>query len=136
MAGRHNWTDFFVPDQGVLLESFLPAADFLALLQRRNGLQELLLIDSRGRQQRLDFDEPAYELELVDTFDYHSPCLRFTYSSMTRPEQTIDYHSIKKTRTLIKEQELPSGHWPGRYEDLHETALNYSFLLQVINAEV
>ena len=116
LSGRHHWTDFFVPQEAVLLESMLVAADFIALLQRRHGRQELVVIDSAGQHHCLDFDQPAYELNLINTFDYHSPLLRFSYSSMTQPEQTIDYHYQKKTRTIVKQQKVPSGHRPERYQ--------------------
>ena len=114
--GRHNWLDFFVPQQDVLLESVLIAADFTALLQRREGLQEIVILDKEGQSHRLDFDEAAYELNLINTFDYRSPLLRFSYSSMARPEQTIDYHYRQRTRTIVKRQQVPCGHNPERYQ--------------------
>lgn len=115
VPGRKNWVDFFAAEKNALLESFLVAADFIALLRRRDGLQEIIIIDREGRRHRLSFDEPAYELDLVNVHDYHAPYLRFSYSSMAQPEQIIDYHYRKRTRTVVKRQRVPCGHRPERY---------------------
>jgi oligopeptidase B len=41
--------------------------------------------------------------------------MRFTYSSMTTPAQVFDYDMRTRERTLLKTQEVPSGHDAGRY---------------------
>ena len=41
--------------------------------------------------------------------------MRFVYQSPSTPRQWIDYDMEKRTRTLRKTQEVPSGHDPARY---------------------
>jgi len=41
--------------------------------------------------------------------------MRFSYSSMTTPSEVYDYDMAKRTRTLRKRQEIPSGHNPADY---------------------
>ena len=48
-------------------------------------------------------------------FEFATTTLRFTYSSMTTPVRTYDYDMATRTRTLRKEQEIPSGHDPAAY---------------------
>ncbi|EJZ20669.1 prolyl oligopeptidase family serine peptidase, partial [Rhizobium sp. Pop5] len=40
---------------------------------------------------------------------------RFSYSSMTTPSQLYDYNMVTRERTLLKTQEVPSGHNPDDY---------------------
>ncbi len=41
--------------------------------------------------------------------------MRFSYSSMTTPSQLFDYDMATRERTLLKTQEVPSGHNPDDY---------------------
>ncbi len=41
--------------------------------------------------------------------------MRFSYSSMTTPAQLFDYNMRTRERTLLKTQEVPSGHDPDHY---------------------
>ena len=41
--------------------------------------------------------------------------IRFTYSSMTTPSQLYDYNMRTRERTLLKTQEVPSGHDAANY---------------------
>ena len=41
--------------------------------------------------------------------------VRFIYSSMTTPTETYDYDMDARERTLLKRQEVPSGHDPSAY---------------------
>ena len=48
-------------------------------------------------------------------YEFDTTNLRFSYSSMTTPSEVYDYDMAKRTRTLRKRQEIPSGHNPADY---------------------
>ena len=47
--------------------------------------------------------------------EYDTEVIRFSYSSMTTPAQLYDYNMVTRERTLLKTQEVPSGHNPDDY---------------------
>ncbi len=47
--------------------------------------------------------------------EYDTDIIRFSYSSMTTPSQLFDYDMQTRKRTLLKTQEVPSGHDPDAY---------------------
>src|SRR5262249_36254826 len=56
------------------------------------------------------FAEEAYSLGINGGYDFASNVLRFTYSSMTTPEEVWDYELVARQRILRKRQEIPTGH--------------------------
>ena len=56
------------------------------------------------------FEEEAYSLGLSGSYEYDTDIVRFSYSSMTTPAQVFDYDMRTRERTLLKTQEVPSGH--------------------------
>jgi oligopeptidase B len=51
----------------------------------------------------------------MGSYEFGTTTLRFSYSSMTTPAEVYDYDMTKRTRTLRKRQQIPSGHIPGDY---------------------
>ena len=60
------------------------------------------------------FAEEAYSLGLSGSYEYDTDVVRFSYSSMTTPAQVFDYDMRTRERTLLKTQEVPSGHDRGQ----------------------
>ena len=56
------------------------------------------------------FAEEAYSLRINGGYEFATNLLRFTYSSMTTPEEVWDYDLASRERILRKRQEIPSGH--------------------------
>ena len=69
----------------------------------------------RAKSTSIAFDEEAYSLGLVGSLEYDTDVIRFSYSSMTTPSQLFDYDMQTRERTLLKTQEVPSGHDPDNY---------------------
>jgi oligopeptidase B len=63
-----------------------------------------------GQEHAIGFAEEAYSLGLQGAAEYDSDIIRFSYSSMTTPSQLYDYNMVTRERTLLKTQEVPSGH--------------------------
>ncbi len=114
--GRANWRDIDPHRPGRLILSITAFADYLVRLERENSLPRIVVRRlSDGDEHEISFDEEAYSLGLSSGYEYDTPNVRFTYSSMTTPTQVFDYHMDKRERELRKVQEVPSGHDPADY---------------------
>jgi oligopeptidase B len=114
--GRETWREIEPHRPGRLILDVVAYKDFLVRLEREDGLPRIVVrrFDS-GEEHDIAFDEEAYALGLSAGYEYDTPSLRFTYSSMTTPAQVFDYDMSARTRELRKTQEIPSGHDPSLY---------------------
>jgi len=109
--GRENWADLVPHRQGCLIRSILEFSGHLVRSERERGLPRIVIRDlANGEEHEISFDEEAYELGLSPGYEFDTQTLRFTYSSMTTPQQVFDYNMESRERTLRKQQEVPSGH--------------------------
>ena len=114
--GRANWTDWRAHEAGTLIRSVIAFAGHVVRLERVDGLPRIVVTElASGEEHAIAFDEEAYELGILPGYEFDTTRLRFTYSSMTTPQRTYDYDMATRTRTLRKEQEIPSGHDPDAY---------------------
>ncbi|WP_184654964.1 S9 family peptidase [Rhizobium soli] len=109
--GKENWKEIVPHEPGRLIISHMAYEQHLIWLQRNQGLPEIIIRDRRtGEEHSIAFAEEAYSLGLSGAAEYDSTVIRFSYSSMTTPTQLYDYDMVSRTRTLLKTQEIPSGH--------------------------
>ncbi|PCJ69248.1 MAG: S9 family peptidase [Rhodobiaceae bacterium] len=113
---RANWQDLVAHRPGILLLGQIAYRDHHVRLEREDGLNRLVIrsLDD-GTEHDIAFDEKAYDLSPMGGLEYKTTVVRFSYSSMTTPEQVYDYDMVDRTRQLLKEQEVPSGHNPDDY---------------------
>ena len=91
-------------------------ARHLVWLERKDGLPQIMIRDRKtGAEHAIAFAEEAYSLGLQGAAEYDTDIIRFSYSSMTTPTQLFDYNMATRERTLLKTQEVPSGHNPDDY---------------------
>ena len=114
--GRAHWQDLVPHRPGVLILSITVLKRWLIRLERENALPRIVIraLDT-GEEHTIAFDEEAYSLGVIDGFEFDTDVLRFVYSSMTTPQETFDYDMARRTRVLMKRQEVPSGHDPAAY---------------------
>ena len=111
-----RWRDVAPHRPGRLIRSMLLFRDWLVRLERAEGVGSIVVRRlADGVEHEVAFDEDAYALGLVPGYEFGTDMLRFTYSSPTTPQRTYDYDMRTRARQLLKEQEVPSGHDPGRY---------------------
>ncbi|WP_416896510.1 MAG: S9 family peptidase [Minwuia sp.] len=111
-----SWSDLVPARDGVLVRGVLAFQKWLARLETVNALPRLVVTDTEGGgEHEIAFDEEAYALGLSGGQEYGSDNLRFSYSSPTTPERIFEYGMSDRERTLLKEQEIPSGHDPAAY---------------------
>lgn len=114
--GRANWRDVVVHRAGVMIVSFTIFQDWLVWMARENSLPRIVIGNMEsGEEHAIAFEEEAYALGLDVGLEFATDQLRFTYSSMTTPEETWDYDMRTRARVLRKRQEIPSGHDPKNY---------------------
>ena len=113
---RSNWTEIVPHEPGRLILSIMGFKDYLVRLERKDGLPRIVIRERvSGAEHAIAFDEEAYSLGLGGSFEFDTDVFRFNYSSMTTPAQVFDYNMRTRERTLLKTQEVPSGHNPDDY---------------------
>jgi oligopeptidase B len=109
--GRENWQDLVPHETGRLILSHTIFARHLVWLERRDGLPRIVVREiATGEEHAIAFDEEAYSLGMIGGYEFDTNTIRFSYSSMTTPNQTFDYDMVTRERNLLKTQEVPSGH--------------------------
>jgi oligopeptidase B len=113
---RANWRDLIPHREGVYLIDIELYAGHLVRLERANALPSIVIRDLKTSDEHaIAFDETAYSLDTMGGYEFDTPNLRFSYSSMTTPSEVYDYDMASRARTLRKRQEIPSGHNPADY---------------------
>ncbi|MGQ0484369.1 MAG: S9 family peptidase [Hyphomicrobiales bacterium] len=111
-----NWRELVPHRPGCFIAGFIVLKNWLVRLERENALPRIVVRDmDSGEEHAIAFDEEAYSLGFGGMREYDTDILRFTYSSMTTPGQVFDYDMRKRSRSLRKMQEVPSGHDPADY---------------------
>lgn len=124
-TSREHWKEVIAHRSDVLLEDITLFRDFMVLSERRNGLTQLRIRDTRnGQEHYLHFEEPAYVAAVSVNPEFDTKQLRFSYTSLTTPLSTYDYNMETKERELKKRQEVLGGYDPKNYitERLYATA--------------
>ena len=109
--GRAFWRDLVPHRPGVYVLSFVVLEDWLIRLEREEGLPRIVVRQlASGEEHVIAFAEEAYSLSINRGYEFATNLLRFTYSSMTTPEEVWDYDLASRRRILRKRQDIPSGH--------------------------
>ncbi|NRP84891.1 Dipeptidyl aminopeptidase BI [Ensifer adhaerens] len=114
--GKENWREVVAHKPGTLILNHMAYARHLIWLERKDGLPRIIIRDRHsGEEHSIAFEEEAYSLGLQGAAEYDTDVIRFSYSSMRTPSQLYDYNMVTRERTLLKTQEVPSGHNPADY---------------------
>ena len=113
---RANWRDLIPHRAGVYIIDIDLYSGHLVRLERANALPAIVIRDLKSAEEHaIAFDETAYSLDTLGSYEFETTNLRFSYSSMTTPSEVYDYDMVQRTRSLRKCQEIPSGHDPADY---------------------
>lgn len=116
---RANWRDLVPHQPGRLIMAHACYRDHMVMQVRENAVPSILIrAHADGATHAVAFDEPTYALSFANGIEYDTSELRIVYSSMTTPQQTFAYDMAGRTRTLLKQREIPSGHVPEDYRVL------------------
>ncbi|MEM7662869.1 MAG: S9 family peptidase [Pseudomonadota bacterium] len=105
------WAEIVPHQSGTLILDQFSLKNFLIRLERSEGLPRIIIRErTNGAEHAIDFEEAAYSLGLSGGYEFDTGTMRFSYSSPTTPGQAFDYDIESRKRTLLKTQEVPSGH--------------------------
>lgn len=112
-----NWTDLVPHRPGVLVLDMIVLKNHLLRLERQDGLPRIVVHDlTTHKEDIVGFAEEAYALGMSVGYEFDTTVFRLNYSSPTTPSQVYDVDLATGQRTLLKTQEVPSGHDPAQYE--------------------
>ncbi len=112
-----HWRDLVPHKGGRLILDHLCLKGRLIRLEREDGLPRIVIRElADGAERSIAFDEEAYGLGIDAGYEFETDTLRFLYASLARPAETYDYDLATGERTLLKRQEVPSGHDPAAYK--------------------
>lgn len=111
-----QWRDLVPHEPGRMIVDVAVFDRYIARLERVEALPRIVVrCMESGAEHGLAFDEEAYDLDFATMFEHDSTMLRFVYSSPARPREIWDYDMASGARTLLRRQEVPSGHDPDAY---------------------
>ncbi len=110
-----SWTPLLEGSDEIYIRNFDVFADFIAVVERINGVNAVRLIGNDGSHAHVPLPESACSVELGDNAEYRTQTLRLNYSSMITPATVFDYHPGSGELEPRKVQEIPSGYDKQRY---------------------
>jgi oligopeptidase B len=114
--GRANWQDLVPHRPGIMILSHVALARYLVRLERRDANPQIVVRAwDTGEEHAIAFPEEAYSLGFDAGYEFDTDVIRYRYSSLTTPTETVDYDIRSGARALRKRQEVPSGHDPSDY---------------------
>lgn len=104
---KAHWTEFIAHSDNVLIDDIDAFANYIAIAERQNGLQQIRLYNAKTKQfSNIAFDEATYSLDIDSNPEYDTDLLRFDYSSLTTPESIYDYNMATGEKELKKQYEV------------------------------
>ena len=114
-AAPAQWKTVIAGSERVYLRGLTAFRDHLAVTQRVDGLDQLLLRGYDGAERRIPFPEAAYTAWFGNNPEYAPAAYRLGYSSMVTPSTVYDYHPAEDRLEVRKVAEIPSGYDGSRY---------------------
>ena len=97
------------------IRDFEVFADFIAVEERIDGLDQIRLIDRAGTSAYIAFPEAAYSVGIGANAEFDTRTLRLGYESMVTPDTVFDYDLDAETLRTRKVQRIPSGYDAAAY---------------------
>jgi oligopeptidase B len=111
-----EWRTVIPGSDRVYLRHVTSYRDHLAIQQRVEGLDQLILRTYAGDERRIPFEEASYSAGFLGNPEYAPDAYRLAYSSMVTPATVYDYHAEEDRLEVLKVQEIPSGYDASKYE--------------------
>ena len=114
-ATPDRWTTVIAGSERTYLRGVTSYRDHLAISQRVDGLDQLVLRKYSGEETRIPFGEASYSAGFGGNPEFAPDAYRLGYSSMVTPQTVYDYHPGSGELETLKVQEIPSGYDPARF---------------------
>ncbi|CAM3974933.1 S9 family peptidase [Flavobacterium branchiophilum] len=109
-TSKENWVDLIPHRAAVLIEGIEIFKNYLVVEERSNGLNKINIRPWSGEgAYYLPFEIETYTAYTTTNVDFDTSILRYGYQSMATPPSIIDFDMSKKTKTILKEQEVLGG---------------------------
>ncbi|HUQ66862.1 MAG TPA: S9 family peptidase [Flavitalea sp.] len=106
-----NWKEMIPHRTDVLLEHIYAFHDFYVVTERKDGLVKVNVHNEKPKSDHyIDFDEPAFKVEVSDNPEFYATQLRYQYTSLKTPFSEFDYDMASRSKKLLKEQEVTGGY--------------------------
>ena len=114
---KEHWREVIPHRPDTLITGMDAFADFLVLYERNSGFRQIRIssTDAVSDVNYVSFPEPVYNIFPMRNPEYQTDILRFTYTSLITPKSVIDYDTKKKSWTVVKQDEIPSGYDATQY---------------------
>ena len=110
-----RWQELIAPSDQRYVRGFQAFADFVAIEERIDGVDQIRLLHRDGRSTYAEFSEPAYTVGLGDNREFATDTVRLNYASMVTPDTVFDYRLPNNRLQTRKVRYIPSGHDPANY---------------------
>jgi oligopeptidase B len=111
-----RWKPFVDHRPGVLVQGLDLFAGFAVVSELREGLPRFRVHDfATGARHEVTFPEPVYDASAGDNPEFDTRLFRFGYQSLVAPQGVFDYDLGRRTRVLLKQQEVLGGYDPAAY---------------------
>lgn len=105
-----QWQEVIAGSDTRYLRGFIPFKDVIAVQERSDAIDQILLRSYDGNEHRVSFPEEIYAASLGSNPEYDQDTLRLNYESMVTPSTVFDYRIGERKLVERKVQEIPSGY--------------------------
>jgi oligopeptidase B len=110
------WQEYIPHDPERLLESIDEFKDYFIIEERYRGLGQLRAIELKTQTSHyIEFDDPTYLVFGAANSEYEMQTFRFGYTSLVQPMTVFEYDLRSRTKTILKQNEVPGGYDSSQY---------------------
>ena len=114
--GRENWKTLLEGTNERYITGVSGFDNRIVLSARENGLDQILLINSQGKLDSIEFPEQAYNAYPGSNPESNPAQLRIGYSSLVTPDTVYDYDFDSTKLIVRKVRVIPSGYDSDSYK--------------------
>ena len=110
-----QWQEI-LPESNIILEDMECFQDYILLMERARGVQQLSIFDPIScTRTPIAFEEPLRALVEYANYEYASPTFRVVYSSFVTPTEVREYDAKTSSYRVLKQQYAGSQYDPTAY---------------------
>ena len=110
-----TWRTLVAGSDQRYIRHFAAFADFIAVQERLDGLDQIRLIDRAGTSSHVRFPESSYSVEIGANKEFQARTVRLHYTSLVTPNTVFDCDLETGALRERKVQRIPSGYDPSSY---------------------
>jgi oligopeptidase B len=113
---QQYWKEYLPHDPERLIEGISEFKDYFIISERYRGLGQLRAIELQSQASHyLEFDDPTYLVFGAANWEYDIKIFRFGYTSLVLPMTVFEYDLQSRSKTILKQNEIPGGYDPSQY---------------------